>query len=120
MFYKMQWICLFIFMLYGCSETSPMDLVEKQTGTEIITYQNNIKAIIANNCLNCHSTVPTNGAPMSLNNLASLKEAILNRGLINRINLDPSNNLAMPLGGPKLLQSQINSIVKWQNESFAN
>lgn len=120
MFYKMQWICLFIFVFYGCSETSPADLVEKQTGTEIITYQNSIKAIIANNCLNCHSTVPTNGATIPLNNLASLKDAILNKELINRINLDPSNNLAMPTGGPKLLQSQINSIVKWQNEGFVD
>ena len=120
MFYKIQWICLLIFVFYGCSESSPIDLVEKQTGTEIISYQNNIKAIIANDCLNCHSAVPTNGAPMRLDNLASLKEAIQNRGLINRINLDPSNNLAMPTGGPKLLQSQINSIIKWQNEGFVD
>lgn len=120
MFYKIQLICLFIFTLYGCSETSPVDLVEIQTGKEINSYQKNIKGIIANNCISCHSTVPTNGAPMSLNSLASLKEAIVNRGLINRINLDVSNNLAMPLGGPKLLESQINSIVKWQNEGFVD
>ena len=57
---------------------------------------------------------------MPLNDLASLKEAIQNRALIDRINLDSSNNLKMPLARPKLLQSQINSIVKWQNEGFAN
>lgn len=84
------------------------------------SYQKNIKGIIANNCINCHSTVPTNNGPMPLNNLASLKEAIQNRLLIDRINLDSSNNLTMPLARPKLLQSQINSIVKWQNEGFAN
>ena len=55
---------------------------------------------------------------MPLNNLASLKEASQNRGFIDRINLDSSNNLAMPLASPKLLQSQINSIVKWQNEGL--
>ena len=120
MFYKVQLFCLFIFTLCGCSETSPMDLVKLQTGVEINSYQKNIKEIIANNCISCHSTIPVNGAPMSLNSLASLKEAILNRGLINRLNLDSSNNLAMPLGGPKLLPSQINSIVKWQNEGFVD
>lgn len=120
MFYKVQLLGLCIFMLYSCSETSPIDLVEKQTDTEIVSYQKNIKEIIANNCVNCHGTIPTNGSPMSLNSLSSLKEAIQNRGLINRINLDPSNVLAMPLGGPKMLQSQINSIIKWQNEGFVD
>ena len=119
MSYKIKCICFFIFLSIGCSETSPIDLVETQTSTEKITYQKNIKEIISNNnCLNCHGAIPTNGSPMSLNNLASVKEAIQNRGLIYRLNLDQSNGSAMPTGGPKMLESQINSIIKWQNEGF--
>ena len=118
MFIKIKFSCIFILALVSCSESSPVDLVDVQTGTEVATYKNNIEGIIANNCINCHGSIPTNGAPMPLNSLASLKESILNRGLINRLNLDPSNNLAMPLGGPKLLISQINLIINWQNEGF--
>ena len=81
---------MFIYILHSFSETCPVDLVEVKTGTEINNYQKNIKGIIANNCINCHSTIPTNNAPMPLNNLANLKEAIQNRGLIDRINLDSS------------------------------
>ena len=57
-------------------------------------------------------------ASVKKNNLASVKEAIQNRGLIYRLNLDQSNGSAMPTGGPKMLESQINSIIKWQNEGF--
>ena len=118
MFIKIKLSCLFILALVSCSESSPADLVDEQTGTEVVTYKNNIEGIISNKCVSCHGTIPTNGAPMSLNSLASLKESILNQGLINRLNLDLSNVLAMPLGGPKLLPSQINAIIKWQNEGF--
>ncbi len=107
-------------LIFGCSDTSPMDLIENNTITQSISYDNNVKQIIGNNCINCHGTIPTNGAPMSLNSLITLKDAIQNRGLINRINLEQSNILAMPLGSPKLLPSQIETIVKWQNEGFAN
>ena len=115
---------IFLFLIpiltIGCSDSSPIDLIENKTIVQSISYDNNVKQIISNNCINCHGSIPTSGAPMSLNSLTTLKDAIQNRGLINRINLEESNILAMPLGGPKLLASQIETIVKWQNEGFAN
>jgi mono/diheme cytochrome c family protein len=117
-FNKIIIFSIFILFAFGCSETSPIDLVAEQNVLEKITYQNKIKQIINTNCISCHGNIPTNGAPMSLDNYANVKDAVLNLGLINRINLDQSNSSAMPLGGPKLLQSQIDSIVKWQNNGF--
>lgn len=120
MLYKKFFLLLMLILIFGCSDTSPIDLIENNTITQSVSYDNNVKQIISNNCVNCHGTIPTFGAPMSLNSLITLKDAIQNRGLINRINLEQPNILAMPLGGPKLLPSQIETIVKWQNEGFVN
>ncbi len=120
MLHKKLFLFLLSILIFGCSDSSPIDLVENKSELNSISYDNNVKQIIANNCINCHGIIPTSGAPMSLNSLTTLKDAIQNRGLINRINLEESNIRAMPLGGPKLLPSQIETIVKWQNEGFAN
>ena len=108
-----------ITMLSGCSTSSPEDLIEAPTVTNF-TYQNSVKTIITNNCISCHGTVPSNGAPMSLTTYDNVKNAVLNRSLITRINLPEGNILKMPLGGPKLLQTQIDAITKWQAQNFQN
>ena len=112
--------CLFsIFLFFGCSNNSPSDLQEVSTMTNF-TYQNSVKAIISTNCLNCHGAVPTSGSPMSLHTYETVKEAVLNRGLIIRLNLPEGNIMKMPLGAPKLSQSQIDAVTKWQLQNFQN
>lgn len=85
---------------------------------EQVTYIQNIKSIIDNNCLSCHGTTPSSGAPMSLTTYENVKEAILNRGLIDRISREVGASGAMPLGGPKLPTNSINLIIQWQNQNF--
>lgn len=119
---KLLIILFLTIIVQSCSNTSPVDLVD---GADVIIdsnvlYDKDIKQIIAVNCLNCHNTVPANGATISLDNLSKVKFAITNLDLINRINLNPNQtSLAMPLGGPKLSQLNINLIAQWQINNFA-
>lgn len=57
---------------------------------------------------------------MSLNTYETVKDAVLNRGLIIRLNLPEGNILKMPLGASKLSQSQIDAVTKWEMQNFQN
>lgn len=116
---KSVFVLFTVAIITSCSNNSPADLEEASTLTNF-TYQNSVKAIIDNNCAGCHGTVPTAGSPMSLTTYDNVKEAVLNRGLINRLNLPEGNILKMPLGAPKLSQSQIDAVTKWQIQNFQN
>lgn len=104
---------------FGCSNDSPDDLGVEAIPTDTpITYNANVKAIIDNNCISCHSTVPQNGAPMSLATFEDVKNAIELRGLIERISKDNGQSGLMPLGGPKMPQQNINIITLWRNQGL--
>lgn len=107
------------FILISCTNDSENDLVfPPQPSISIVKYSTDVKIIIDNNCISCHATVPTNGAPMSLVTSNDVKGAILSRGLLNRISLSESAPGFMPLGGNRLSQNAINSIIKWQSDGF--
>ncbi len=107
-----------ILSISSCSQ-STYDDIEEQTDPipEIVTYQD-VKPIIDNVCLVCHSNPPQNGAPMPLVSYENVKEAVQNRNLINKISLNEGDNGLMPLGGPRLPQSSINLIVKWNTDGL--
>jgi mono/diheme cytochrome c family protein len=104
--------------LAACTNNSPNDLVDSTPILDNVTYTNSVKAIMDSNCISCHGTVPTNGAPNSLTTYENVRDAVLNMGLINRLNRNIGDNLLMPLGGPKLPQNRIDAVVKWQNQNF--
>ena len=83
-----------------------------------ITYNQNVKSIIENNCVVCHAAVPKNGAPMSLVTYDQVKQAVLSRGLLTRISLENGNSSLMPNGGPRLPQATIDIIVKWEKDGL--
>lgn len=101
----------------SCSDESTSDLIADPI-TEEITYTNTVKSIIDNNCISCHGSTPTNGAPMSLTTYANVKDAVLNRNLLNRISREQGTSGMMPLGGTRLLQEKINQINTWATEGF--
>ena len=106
-----------VLTIFGCTNDSDSDLLNASEN-ETITYTEVVKQIMEQKCNNCHGATPTNGAPMSLHTYETVKEAVLNRGLIDRITRIESQSGFMPLGASKLPQTQIDQIIQWQNEDF--
>ena len=105
-----------IFM--SCTTDNSQTLMDNPNLMAEATYKQNVKAIIDNNCISCHATVPRNGAPMALATYEQVKNAVLNRGLLNRISLKNGSSLLMPQGGPRLPQATIDIIVKWNQDGL--
>ncbi len=107
-----------ILSIASCSQ-STYDDIEEETNPipEVVTYQD-VKLIIDSVCLACHSNPPQNGAPMALVSFENVKEAVQNRDLINLISKNEGDNGLMPLGGPRLPQSSIDLIVKWNTDGL--
>lgn len=110
-------LLLLPFAFIGCTNDSTSDLLDPVVDTEI-TYNADVKAIIETNCISCHTQPPQNGAPMPLLTYQDVKEAVLNRGLINRISRDQGAPGMMPNGGTRLPQAQINKIINWAESGF--
>ena len=110
-------LLVIVFTISGCTNDSDSDLLNTSEN-ENITYTEVIKPLMDQKCNSCHGSTPTNGAPMSLNTFETVKEAVLNRGLIERISLVEGQSGFMPLGGSKLPQTQIDAIIQWQNDDF--
>ncbi|GGA68864.1 hypothetical protein GCM10008015_07050 [Flavobacterium palustre] len=102
----------------ACSNDNPDTLMEDIPNENAVTYKQNVKSIIDNNCISCHAATPVNGAPMSLVTYAQVKNAIQNRGLLNRISLNNGNSLLMPQGGPRLPQTTIDIVAQWQQDGL--
>ena len=102
---------LFSLFLSSCSSDNDDDL--NPIMAKDVSYAVTIKPIIDDNCLNCHVNPPVNGASMSLIGLDNVREAILNRGLIGRI-----ESGSMPPVGDLLSTSQVQAIKDWQSGGF--
>ena len=102
----------FVAILFGCTNDSTADLIDNST-VAVITYTNTTKSIFDNNCVICHATIPVNGAPMSLTTYENVKEAVLNRGLLDRISRPQGAQGMMPNGGTRLPQVSIDKISQW-------
>lgn len=106
------------FLLFvSCTNDSESDLMDPNI-SNTNTYTNSIKSIIDDNCVSCHGTILTNGAPMSLTTYQNVKEAVLSRGLIDRISKSQGAPGMMPSGGTRLPQSAIDQIINWKNNGF--
>ena len=113
---KISIFTIAVLSLTSCTNDSTSDLTDPVD--EEITYNNHVKSIIDNNCLSCHGTVQQNGAPMSLVTYENVREAVLNRGLMDRISRETGEEGLMPFGGQRLPQTTIDQIVQWQVNGF--
>ncbi|MCL9806857.1 hypothetical protein NAT51_15080 [Flavobacterium amniphilum] len=109
-------ILFFSFLFMSCANDSESDL----TGPVPIkiSYNSDVKPIIQSNCLFCHTNPPQNGAPMSLVTLLDVRNAIENRGLLDRISRPQGAPGMMPNGGTRLPQTSIDIIIKWRDDGF--
>ncbi|WP_067035445.1 hypothetical protein [Allomuricauda sp. CP2A] len=103
----------FLFLL-SCSNDSESDLTGPQNGdgNEFVTYNDNIKAVISNNCLSCHSSPPTNGAPFSLTTYTQVKNRAENGSLLAAISKQTGEAGAMPPTG-RMPQATIDLVEQW-------
>jgi len=106
-----------MFVLFALSACSNDDDLTNQN-LDPITYTDDVKVIIDNNCLSCHSDPTTNGATISLVTFAQVKNSAENGPLISRIEIQAGQSGAMPDGGPRLSQSLIDVIVQWREDGF--
>jgi len=109
----------FLLALAGCSNDSTDDLVENLVTPETnVTYSANVATIINNNCIVCHGTTPANGAPMSLVTYEQVKQAVQERGLLERISRAQGAEGMMPLGGTRLPQATIDVLIQWNAQGL--
>jgi hypothetical protein len=108
---------LILSAFFSCSYNSEDDLTEAIIIEDLVNYEDNIKSIIDNNCIGCHSNPPVNGAPISLTTYTDVKNAVENRDLISRISSDDLG-FGMPFGGPRLPQNLIDLVILWEQEGF--
>ena len=102
----------------ACSNDNSETLMDNPPVSGQVTYTQNVKAIIDNNCISCHAAVPRNGAPMALVTYEQVQNAVQNRGLLNRISLNNGNSLLMPQGGARLPQATIDVMIKWNQDGL--
>ncbi|MFT4697789.1 MAG: mono/diheme cytochrome c family protein [Flavobacteriaceae bacterium] len=109
----------FILLLFvNCSNDTLDDIsVEEVITIENVTYQN-VQSIFASNCIACHSNPTQNGAPMSLVTYQNIKDAVQNRGLIDRISRIQGEGGMMPAGGTRLPPATIALIVQWNEDGL--
>jgi uncharacterized membrane protein len=80
------------------------------------TYTSNVKPIVVNNCLSCHSEA---GAQFpTLETYVQVREATENGAVICRID-DQSCGSVMPQSG-RMPQTNINTIKKWAANGYPN
>ena len=111
-------LCFFLFVLSSCTNTTYDDIqLDEDVNSDFVTYQE-VKPIIDNNCLNCHSNPTQNGAPMSLVTYEEVKNSVLNSNLIDRISRNDGADGLMPQGSPRLSQDLINIIIQWELDAL--
>jgi uncharacterized membrane protein len=104
-------------LVSSCSNDSSDDL-SGIDGLDDVTYTNTVKTIIDNNCIYCHGVTPTNGAPMSLTTYQNVKDAVQNRGLLDRISRAQGASGMMPSGGTRLPQAVIDQVFAWSSQGL--
>ena len=117
---KLLFITAILTTLSSCNNDSTSDLITPTNNPVTIKYSTDIASIINSNCLSCHTAPPTNGAPMQLTTYDDVKNAILTRGLIDRISRVQGATGMMPNGGTRLPQATIDKIIRWQTDGFVN
>ncbi|WP_299334414.1 hypothetical protein [uncultured Psychroserpens sp.] len=110
-------ILIAVVFIYSCTNNSVDDLIDATPIPTIVTYNDNVKSIIDNNCISCHSDPPVNGAPISLVTFEQVRNAVENNGLISRISSNDQGFL-MPFGGPRLPQNLIDIITQWETDGL--
>ena len=98
-----------LFIFSSCSYDSEDDLVGVAE-SKLITYEANVKPLLQNSCLGCHSSPPRNGAPFSLVNFSQVSAR--SGAILSAMSKQSGSAAAMPPSG-RLPQATIDIIDQW-------
>lgn len=84
---------------------------------EVVTYTNNVKAIIDGNCISCHSPGQEDSTFPFLTTYSEVKRAVLNTNLLNRIQRQNGEGGLMPEGG-RMPQNKIDMVLQWNENGL--
>ena len=94
--------------------SEPMENIPEE---ENVTFED-VRFVFDNVCQACHSSPPQNGAPMPLVSYDNVRNAVLDRGLLDRISREEGQPGLMPLGGPRLPQETIDLMMQWNEDGL--
>jgi len=115
--FMIKYLGVFLFFLIsGCASDSQSDLVET-INIDRVTYLDNVKTIIDNNCIVCHNSGPNPIGPFPLETYNEVKEKAQNGALLIRIQLPAGDPSVMPKTG-KMPQQLIDVILAWAEQGY--
>ncbi|MCL7752151.1 hypothetical protein [Polaribacter sp. Z022] len=103
-----------MFLIASCTKAFIPDIEDTTNPiTKVIKYNTDVKQIMTNNCITCHGG-PSPSDGLDLTTFANVKNAALNRNLIERMN---DATAPMPQSGLLLLSTR-KIIDKWKADGF--
>jgi uncharacterized membrane protein len=102
-------------LIISCSNDAENDLIEVVDQETPISYNVNVRPILNNNCVSCHSNPTQNGAPFPLTNYNEVLTRAQNGQLFTSINRQTGQASAMPPSG-RMPQATIDLIEQWIQE----
>ncbi len=108
--FRLTFILHVLLSFISCAEDSREELQLEVSGP--ITFEGNVRQIIAQDCLNCHTNPPRNGAPFPLETF----EEVMNRRVDIRNSINGRTILMPP--GRRLSQPRIDIIETWIEQGF--
>ena len=102
-------IILSVVFMTGCEKNIESDYVRYDCNEVFSFYEESVAPIMSDHCIGCHSESGASGG-LALDSFDDTVNGIMNGSVIQRIKMDPSNPLFMPLGSEKLSQQQIDII----------
>jgi len=116
--YRLAFILVLATLICSCTTHTMDDVMEPiPLEADPVTFQD-VNFVFDNVCQRCHSNPPQNGAPMPLVTYEDVRDAVVNRQLLDRISREEGESGAMPLGGPRLPQTTIDQIFQWNEDGL--
>jgi len=100
-----------LLVLAGCSGSgSPDDMIDPVD----VTYEADVKFIMENDCLNCHTNPPVNGATVPLTTYGEVRSAVETSDLLGRI-----NSISNPMPPTGLISTIPRKVIQdWVDQGF--
>ncbi|WP_394773872.1 cytochrome c [Flavobacterium sp.] len=106
---KYIYLSAIILSLYSCESNTYESIEEPTVIVGKVTYATNVKSIIDENCIGCHAS---GGQLIPLTTYTEVKDALVNKKLLDRIQLQNGTSGQMPKAG-RMAQDKINTILQW-------